>query len=367
MRYVRYVYMSIIFFFKQKTAYEMRISDWSSDVCSSDLAVEQRRPDLLGGGANDTPAFLARKRAAGVRMRPALKVLVRILDHHDRRINHRADRDGDAAQRHDVGVYALEAHHDERGEHAERQGDDGDQRRAHVPQEQGADQPDDDELFRQFVRQVLDRSIDELRPVIGGDDLDSIGKALLELLELGLDRRDRRARVSALSENNHAACDFALAVELGYPAPQLGPDLDGCDIAERDRNPASRDAQRNGAEVGKVAQVPRRSHHVLGHAHLDYRTAGFLVRGADRLHHVGVGHPQRRHPVGLEHDLILLDHTADAGDLGDSWNGLELVAQEPVLETAQARPVVAARAVAQPNFVDSPAPRPPGPERPRPP
>src|SRR3546814_17321560 len=30
--------MCIFFFFKQKTAYEMRISDWSSDVCSSDLA-----------------------------------------------------------------------------------------------------------------------------------------------------------------------------------------------------------------------------------------------------------------------------------------------------------------------------------------
>src|SRR3546814_6751729 len=29
--------MIIMFFFKQKTAYEMRISDWSSDVCSSDL------------------------------------------------------------------------------------------------------------------------------------------------------------------------------------------------------------------------------------------------------------------------------------------------------------------------------------------
>src|SRR3546814_8657940 len=28
---------SLFFFFKQKTAYEMRISDWSSDVCSSDL------------------------------------------------------------------------------------------------------------------------------------------------------------------------------------------------------------------------------------------------------------------------------------------------------------------------------------------
>src|SRR3546814_3293146 len=31
------IYFFIFFFFKQKTAYEMRISDWSSDVCSSDL------------------------------------------------------------------------------------------------------------------------------------------------------------------------------------------------------------------------------------------------------------------------------------------------------------------------------------------
>src|SRR3546814_14387752 len=30
-------FFSVFFFFKQKTAYEMRISDWSSDVCSSDL------------------------------------------------------------------------------------------------------------------------------------------------------------------------------------------------------------------------------------------------------------------------------------------------------------------------------------------
>src|SRR3546814_8718300 len=38
-----------IFFFKQKTAYEMRISDWSSDVCSSDLrsASAIRNPGTL--------------------------------------------------------------------------------------------------------------------------------------------------------------------------------------------------------------------------------------------------------------------------------------------------------------------------------
>src|SRR3546814_5686359 len=31
----------MLFFFKQKTAYEMRISDWSSDVCSSDLRAKR--------------------------------------------------------------------------------------------------------------------------------------------------------------------------------------------------------------------------------------------------------------------------------------------------------------------------------------
>src|SRR3546814_5838284 len=35
-------YFCLFFFFKQKTAYEMRISDWSSDVCSSDLSFEKR-------------------------------------------------------------------------------------------------------------------------------------------------------------------------------------------------------------------------------------------------------------------------------------------------------------------------------------
>src|SRR3546814_7460894 len=36
--FIEFIYIIIVFFFfKQKTAYEMRISDWSSDVCSSDL------------------------------------------------------------------------------------------------------------------------------------------------------------------------------------------------------------------------------------------------------------------------------------------------------------------------------------------
>src|SRR3546814_9280229 len=54
--FLGFVYVLIgFFFFKQKTAYEMRISDWSSDVCSSDLRGHRsgllephKRIELLG-------------------------------------------------------------------------------------------------------------------------------------------------------------------------------------------------------------------------------------------------------------------------------------------------------------------------------
>src|SRR3546814_5396367 len=47
-----------VFFFKQNTAYEMRISDWSSDVCSSDLRKKKRHtspsaPEPVAAEAGD--------------------------------------------------------------------------------------------------------------------------------------------------------------------------------------------------------------------------------------------------------------------------------------------------------------------------
>src|SRR3546814_9919626 len=51
------------FFFKQKTAYEMRISDWSSDVCSSDLAAYmiERAIDILAKKLGMDPVELRLK------------------------------------------------------------------------------------------------------------------------------------------------------------------------------------------------------------------------------------------------------------------------------------------------------------------
>src|SRR3546814_17460611 len=47
------VLLCVFFFFKQKTAYEMRISDWSSDVCSSDLVEAGIAAHLAVGGHVD--------------------------------------------------------------------------------------------------------------------------------------------------------------------------------------------------------------------------------------------------------------------------------------------------------------------------
>src|SRR3546814_18369388 len=66
----------VVFFFKQKTAYEMRISDWSSDVCSSDLverivdaaeAEALRRLGIEGDAVGDIVAEQQERRETGRR------------------------------------------------------------------------------------------------------------------------------------------------------------------------------------------------------------------------------------------------------------------------------------------------------------
>src|SRR3546814_5316542 len=76
------------FFFKQKTAYEMRISDWSSDVCSSDLAGDEHLGlgRLLGEGRRLT----VDRCAPGGVDRTAL--VDRLADHVDDAAEHLRDR-----------------------------------------------------------------------------------------------------------------------------------------------------------------------------------------------------------------------------------------------------------------------------------
>src|SRR3546814_4247574 len=80
---VLYVYF-FFFFFKQKTEYEMRISDWSSDVCSSDLDEKKER----------TPGN-SHIKASRHRRNPANPVCHPLIDHHtDQRSRFPSTRSG---------------------------------------------------------------------------------------------------------------------------------------------------------------------------------------------------------------------------------------------------------------------------------
>ena len=131
---------------------------------------EGQRDDQQGeeqGGAHfgrrvsdHAPTLLAFEFLVGVRVRPVFQVLVGVFDHDHRGIDHGADGDGDAAQRHDVGVDPLIVHDDERGQDPQRQRDDGHECRAQVEQEDQAHGGYDQELLEQLEREILHGALD---------------------------------------------------------------------------------------------------------------------------------------------------------------------------------------------------------------
>ena len=149
----------------------LSVSDSGIPVRLADVARVQVGPEMRRGLADHAPAFLARERCGRVSVMPGLDPLVRVLYHHHRGVHHRADRDGDAAQRHDVGVHALEIHDNERGQDSERQRNDGDERRTQMEKEEHAHQRHDDELLDEFLSEVRHGPLDERGAVVGRHDL----------------------------------------------------------------------------------------------------------------------------------------------------------------------------------------------------
>src|SRR3546814_1495957 len=73
------------FFFKQKTAYEMRISDWSSDVCSSDLDIQNQINEMAleADATNLSPRELAVRFTDEKRYFVSESTVYRLLKAHD--------------------------------------------------------------------------------------------------------------------------------------------------------------------------------------------------------------------------------------------------------------------------------------------
>jgi hypothetical protein len=128
----------------------------------------------------------------------------------------------------------LVEHRHERQENADRQRQDGDERAPRVEQEDEDDDADDDHLLDERVLERRDRFFDELRPVVGGDDLDTLGQTRLDLAEPLLDRVDHRQRVLAVAHDHDAAGRLAFAVELREAAADVRADADSRHVLGRE-------------------------------------------------------------------------------------------------------------------------------------
>jgi hypothetical protein len=110
-----------------------------------------------------------------------LQAFMGIFDHDDGGIHHRADRNGDPPQAHDVGADAEDGHDAEGHQNARRQCDDRNQCTASVEQEDEADQSHHDAFLDQRRGQRVDGAADHLGAVIDRHDADPLGKTVADL------------------------------------------------------------------------------------------------------------------------------------------------------------------------------------------
>ena len=258
-------------------------------------------------------------------MFPLLQPLVGVLNHHDGGIDHRPYRNGDSAQRHDVGVKPLEMHHDKGEAQAERQRNNRHQRRAYVPQEQGTDQRDDDKLFQQLMAEVVDGAVDKLAAVVGGDHFNPFRQAALQRRQLRFDRRDHFAGVLAGAQDHHAAGHFAFAVKLGDTAAHFRADLHPRDVAEIDRHTVVTGFQHDVFEVVERLQVAAGAHHIFGFRQFDGRAARLLVRRIQRRFHLAEADAVLGQLHRVDNNLVLLDHAAHRRHFRDVRDGFQLI------------------------------------------
>ena len=294
--------------------------------------VEQRRPDLDGGVANDVPmGFLP-----GV----ALQVLVGVFDHDDHGVHHRADGDGNAAERHDVRAEALRVHDDERHQHRDRQDDDRDEGAPKMQQKNQADQRHHQALLQELALERFDRAVDQGGAVVDDGVLHALGQALHGLIQPGLDGLDDLPRVHAIAHHHDPADRLTLAIQLGDAATHVGADLDVGDFAQKNGRASRAATDRNLAKILDAFRVTEDAEHEFLLSHLDRAATHLTVAPLHGHRDVADGEIVGVQAVRIDGDLVLLHISAHRRHLGDALDAGELVTQEPVLHRAQLGQVV---------------------------
>ena len=183
---------------------------------------EERRPHFLGRFDNDihpVPRFPL--------MLPLLELLVGIFHHDDGGVHHGADGDGNAGEAHDIGGDAQIIHADEGHENGDGQRDDDHQGAGQVKKKDQADHAHRDDQFDNLLFEGGHGSLNEIRTVIGGDDLYPFGKAGRDVaVDLFLYPLDYIQDIFTETDNHNPAGHFTPAVQFRQPSADFRPQLD---------------------------------------------------------------------------------------------------------------------------------------------
>jgi hypothetical protein len=145
--------------------------------------------------------------------------------------------------------------------------------------------------------------------------------------------------IAAVTRHRDAADHLALAVQLGDSAPLVGPQFDARHVAQQ-HGRAALGLQHDPLDVLLAAQVAAAAHHVFALGHLDDAAADVAVVLAYGPHHRFEIDAIGMQLVRVGRDLVLLDESPHAGDLGHVVGLGQLVAHEPVLDRAQLAQIV---------------------------
>src|SRR3546814_689519 len=100
--------ISLMFFFKRKTAYELRISDWRSDVCSSVLLVHVERQIFIAHRQAAPPLYMSSRRLQQARRHADKTGFTRPVGPRDQRRLSRLQREVHALEQNPVGAQASD-------------------------------------------------------------------------------------------------------------------------------------------------------------------------------------------------------------------------------------------------------------------
>ena len=290
---------------------------------------EDRPPDQAGGLEHGG----GHRRAVARIHSPLLDEAEGVLGHHDGRVHQDADGDGDARQRHDVRGDPEIAHEEEGGQHGEGDRDGHDEDRAEMQQEEDIHERDDGGFLEERAPEGVRRALDQARAVVEGHDPHARRQPRLEGDDLVLDARDDLRGADAVAGDHHPAHGFLRALHERGHAEGVA-DLDRRHLAQEDRH-AVLGADHDLLEVARVGDQPEPAHHRPGTPSFHDVAAHVPVAPHDGVHHRRERDPEPPQPVRVHVDLVLADHAPDARHLRHAGDGVELVADEPVLERAE--------------------------------